>query len=138
MELNAALAAADTLLAVASIACMVAGYRAIRRRDIERHRAFMLAAAATSAAFMILFVTRFVVFGFAPYGGSGAGKVVYYVVLLIHEPLAVINIPLVLVALVLGLRRSSAHPEVARPAFFIWLAAASTGVLLFVLLYLWP
>ncbi|HEY8145276.1 MAG TPA: DUF420 domain-containing protein [Kofleriaceae bacterium] len=136
MELNAALAAADTLLATASIACMVAGYRAIRRRDIERHRGLMLAAAATSAAFMVLFVTRFATFGFAPYDGGGAGKVVYYIVLLVHEPLAVINIPLVLVALVLGLRRSSAHPEVARPALLIWLVAASTGVLLFVLLYL--
>ncbi len=136
MELNAALAAADTLLATASIAFMVAGYRAIRRRDIERHRGLMLAAAATSAGFMVLFVTRFATFGFAPYDGGGAGKVLYYIVLLVHEPLAVINIPLVLVALVLGLRRSSAHPEVARPALLIWLVAASTGVLLFVLLYL--
>lgn len=138
MELNAALAGANTILAIASIACMTAGYRAIRQRRIERHRAFMLAAAACSAAFMILFVTRFAVFGFKPFAGAGAWKVVYYVILLVHEPLAVINIPLVLVALVLGLRRSSAHREVARPALFIWLVSASTGVLVFAILYLWP
>ena len=138
MELNAALAAVDTLLATISIACLVAGYRAIRARRIERHRSLMLAAAASSAAFMVLFVVRFAAFGFAPFAGSGGWKVVYYAVLLVHEPLAVINIPLVLVALVLGLRRSSAHPEVARPALLIWLVAAATGVLLFVLLYLVP
>lgn len=138
MNLNAGLAAADTLLALASVAFMLAGYRAIRRRAVERHRALMLAAAASSAAFMVLFVIRFAWFGFAPFGGSGAGKVVYYAVLLVHEPLAVINIPLVLVALVLGLRRSSAHPEVARPAFFVWLTAATTGVLLYAILYLLP
>jgi putative membrane protein len=138
MDRNAALAAADALLAAASILFLLAGYRAIRARRIERHRAFMLAAAASSAAFMVLFVIRFAAFGFAPFAGSGGWKVVYYAVLLVHEPLAVINIPLVLVALVLGLRRSSAHPEVARPALLVWLVAAATGVLLFLLLYLVP
>lgn len=136
MDLDAALAAADALLATASIAFLVAGYRAIRARRIERHRALMLAAAASSAAFMVLFVFRFATFGFAGFAGTGGWKGLYYAVLLVHEPLAVINIPLVLVALVLGLRRSSAHPEVARPALLIWLVAAATGVLLYALLYL--
>jgi len=135
MELG--LATADTLLAVASIAFMVAGYRAIRARRIERHRALMLAAAASSAAFMILFVSRFAYFGFHPFAGAAAWRGVYYGLLFLHEPLAVINIPLVLVALVLGLRRASAHREVARPALVVWLIAASSGVLVYAMLYLW-
>ena len=135
---GATLAAADTLLAIASIALMLAGYRAIRARRIERHRAFMLGAAASSAAFMILFVTRFAWFGFHPFAGAGMWKGVYYGLLFLHEPLAVVNIPLVLVSLVLGLRRSSAHPEVARPALVVWLTAASSGVLVYAMLYLWP
>lgn len=136
MDLNAALALANAILTTGAIVCMVLGYTAIRRRRIERHRNFMIAATVLSAAFMGLFVYRFAVFGFQPFWGAGAWKVVYYVVLLAHEPIAVVNIPLVLVALVLGLRRASVHREVARPALLIWFLTAVSGVVIYVLLHL--
>ena len=136
MDLNGALALVNAVLTLASIACMALGYVAIRRRAIERHRNWMIAATAFSAAFMAVFVYRFAVFGFEPFQGQGAWKVVYYVVLLTHEPLAVVNIPLVLVALVLGLRRAKAHAEIARPALLIWFITAVTGVAVYVLLHL--
>ena len=137
MDLNSALALANALLTIGAIGCMALGYAAIRRRRVERHRNLMIAATALSAAFMGLFVYRFAVFGFEPFGGTGAWKVVYYIVLLTHEPIAVINIPLVMVALVLGLLRKDAiHREVARPALLVWFITAVTGVVVYVLLHL--
>jgi len=134
--LNSALALANAVLTTGAIACMALGYAAIRRRQIDRHRNLMIAATVLSAAFMALFVYRFAVFGFQPFWGTGAWKVVYYIVLLTHEPIAVVNIPLVLVALVLGLRRASVHREVARPALLVWFITAVTGVAIYVLLHL--
>jgi uncharacterized membrane protein YozB (DUF420 family) len=128
------LAVLDTLFAAAAAVCLIAGHRAIRRRDITRHRNCMLGAFAGSAAFLGLFVVRFVTFGFR-YQGRGAARVVYYVLLFAHEPLAVISVPLACATLVLGLRRSRFHVEMAKPTLVIWLISCATGAVLFLFLH---
>jgi putative membrane protein len=135
--MNRALAAANALLTTASLVCMVAGWRAIRRREVVRHRSFMLAAAAFSAAFVVVFVIRFVRFGFTRFEGEGVWRGVYYAIFFSHEPLAVINVPLVVVSLILGLRGMvAAHREVAKIALPVWAYVAVTGVAIFAMLYL--
>ena len=129
------LALANTVLVAVGLISGLAGYRAIRARRERRHRTLMLVAFVCSALFLALFILRFALFGFAPYSGQGGWRVAYYIILFAHEPLAVISVPLVCVALVLGLRRHSAHVEIARPAAIIWLISAITGILLFVWLY---
>jgi putative membrane protein len=136
MTLEEALATANMLLSVATVIFLIAGWRAIRRRAIGTHRNRMLAAFACSAAFLILFGYRFVVYGFHPFAGHGAWRVVYYVVLFAHEPIAVITVPLAITAVALGLRRSKLHGEVARPTLVLWLISAITGVLVYILLYI--
>ena len=135
MTLDELLATIDAALILGTIVCAIRGYRAIRRRELTRHRDLMLAAFGFSAAFMILFVIRFVSFGFGDFTSQGGWRVLYYVVLFGHEPIAVLSVPLVLVTLVLGLRRSPAHVEVARPTLVLWLISAITGVLLYLVLY---
>ena len=132
--MNAHLAFANAALVATSAVCMGLGYRAIRRKQIERHRNFMLAAFVTSAAFMVVFVLRFVKFGRQPYHGSAT--IFYNVLFFSHEPLAVVSLPLVISAVVLGLKRiDHTHREVAQFALPIWLYAAVSGVALYVLLY---
>ena len=134
--MNVLLATCDVAASIVSLCFVIAGWRAIRRKQIALHRKRMLVATAASFAFLVLFVVRFATFGFAPFEGGGAGRVVYSVLLFSHEPLAVINIPLVLGALVLGLRRADAgHREVAPLAFWIWVYVLVTGILLFGILY---
>ncbi len=136
MSTNDALALANACSSTVAIVCMTLGFLAIRAKRVARHRAFMIGATAASALFMGLFVVRFVRFGFARFEGAGIVRGIYLAVFFSHEPLAVINIPLVACALVLGLRRSvRAHKEVARLALPIWLYVAVTGVMLYVLLY---
>ena len=139
MNFNGQLALANACLSTTSIVCMTSAFFAIRRKRVTLHRNLMISAVAASALFMVLFVVRFVRYGFAHFGGSGAMKVVYGIVFYSHEPIAVVNVPLVIAALVLGLRRSfRAHKEVAQWALPLWLYAAVTGVALYVLLYLVP
>ena len=135
-DLNRSLAFADTLLSAISIGFMITGWRAIRQKRVRRHRFCMSLAFASSALFMALFVVRFVKFGFQPFVGDGAARVFYQVVFFAHEPIAVVSIPLVVVAIGLAAAKSfQAHREVARFALPIWLYAATTGVLLYFLLY---
>ena len=139
MDLNDALALADACMSATSLACVLLGYAAIRARRLERHRKFMLAAVATSGAFMALFATRFALFGFEPSHARGGWRGAYLLLLLTHEPLAVINVPLTLAALVLGLRGArDAHRDVARVALPVWLYVLSTGLALYVVLYVYP
>jgi putative membrane protein len=131
---NARLAFANAAFVSISAVCMVLGYLAIRRKQITRHRNFMIAAFVSSAAFMVLFVARFVKFGRQPFHGSAT--VAYNVLFFSHEPLAVVSLPLVLSALILGLRRMDhTHRDVAQFALPIWLYAAVSGIALYVLLY---
>lgn len=135
-RLNAALALADTLMSATSLALMTAGFAAIRKKRTRRHRDLMLAAAAASFAFLILFVIRFAAFGFREYHGTGAARVFYRVLFFAHEPLAVLNIPLVLGALALGLSRAvAAHKDVAKLALPVWMFVSATGIVLYVVLY---
>jgi putative membrane protein len=136
VRLDDALALANASLSTIAIVCMIRAYFAIRAKRVAQHRNLMLAAAGASAVFLCLFVLRFVRFGFAHFRGGAVLHGIYYFVFFSHEPLAVINVPLVLCALVLGLRRSfRAHKEVARMALPVWLYVAVTGVILYVLLY---
>ncbi|HEY5927687.1 MAG TPA: DUF420 domain-containing protein [Kofleriaceae bacterium] len=137
MELDGALALADTCATLVALVCAVFGYRAIRRRNIRLHKRLMLAAVVAAAVFLALFVYRFVQFGFAPPRFDGATLVVFRIVFFSHEPIAVVSVPLVLVAAILGLTGSyKAHREIARVALPIWLYAMVTGIAIYVFLYL--
>lgn len=136
MTLNSMLAGVNAVCTSASLACLVLGYRAIKRKQIARHERLMIGAFLTSALFMIVFVIRFATFGFAKFQGTGLVHWIYLPIFLSHEPIAVVNVPLAIATLVLGLRRSvAAHREVARFALPIWMFVAATGIALYVLVY---
>jgi putative membrane protein len=133
---NHALALANASLTTLAIVCMCAGYVAIRRRRVALHRNLMLVAAASGFVFLVLFVKRYVLFGPTAFRRTGFVHAVYYVVTYSHEPLAVINVPLVAVALILGLSGNyTGHREVARIALPVWLYVSVTGVIVYALLY---
>lgn len=137
--MNHALALTNALLTAGSLVCMIVGRRAIGRRDVRRHKRMMLAATLGGAGFVVVFVIRFVSFGFTRFEGHGVARVMYSVAFFSHEPLAVVNVPLVLVALGLGLRGAyPTHKEVARYALPIWIYVAATGILIYLFAYLLP
>lgn len=127
--LNAALNATSALF-------LVVAYRAIRRRDVERHRRWMLAASATSALFLASYLVYHAQVGSVRFLGTGPGRTVYFAVLLSHTVLAVVVLPLVLRTLFLGLkRRDDRHRRLAKWTFPIWLYVSVTGVVVYVMLY---
>lgn len=127
--INAALNATSAVL-------LVVAYRAIRRRDVARHRRWMLAAAATSALFLVSYLVYHAQVGSVRFLGTGAARAVYFTVLLSHTILAAAVLPLVLRTLFLGLkRRDDRHRRLAKWTFPIWLYVSLTGVVVYVMLY---
>ncbi|MBI5510370.1 MAG: DUF420 domain-containing protein [Deltaproteobacteria bacterium] len=127
--LNAALNATSALF-------IVAGVLSIRDGRRERHRRFMLAAVATSALFLVSYLTRSFLTGVHRFPGAGVVKAIYLVVLSSHMLLAVVVVPLVLVALGLALKeRFATHRKVVRFAYPVWLYVSVTGVVVYFMLY---
>ena len=127
--LNAALNAVAAVL-------LVLGHRQIRRGRIEQHRRFMLGAFATSALFLVSYLTYHAQVGSQPFTGQGPIRIVYFTVLVSHIILAALILPLALVTLRRGLRREDAkHRAIARWTLPIWLYVSVTGVVVYWMLY---
>ena len=127
--INAALNATSAML-------LVAGWRAIKSGDRDRHRAMMLAALATSTVFLVSYLIRVASSGTHPYPGSGIDKYIYLAILFGHMILAVVLVPLVLRAVQLALTgRFPQHRRIVRYTWPIWMTVSVTGVAVYVMLY---
>jgi len=134
-------AALDASLNGASAVLIAIGYAMIRARRILAHKACMLAASATSAAFLVSYVTyhyHLYKIGQQPvhFPGTGAPRVAYLAMLGTHTILAATLVPLIVITLVRALRsKFPAHKRIARWTFPIWAYVSVTGVLIYVVLY---
>jgi putative membrane protein len=136
MTLNDTLALINAVLTLVTLLLIRLGFAAIRRRDIRLHRALMLSAFGCACVFLVCFVARIILFGLKEFRGTGVARVGYYVLAASHDGLAVVNVPLVLVALGTGLTsRWAAHREVVRMALPVWTFVTVSGVAIYVVLY---
>src|SRR6185503_158588 len=128
-HLNAALNATSTVL-------LVAGWLLIKRRRIARHRAVMIAAVITSAAFLTSYVIYHANAGSKPFPGTGAIRTLYFAILIPHVILAAAVLPPILITFTRGLRRDDVrHRRIARKTLPVWLFVSVTGVIVYVMLY---
>ena len=119
---------------------LLTAYVFIRRRDIDRHRRFMLAACFTSVAFLACYVTYHTIRGgvVTKFAGEGVWRTVYLTILGTHTVLAVVILPLVIMSVYNGLKmRVPQHRRVARWTFPLWMYVSITGVLVYFFLYHW-
>lgn len=127
--LNASLNALSAVL-------IVTGYVMIRRGRRELHKRFMLAALATSTAFLVSYVVYHANAGSRPFQGVGMIRVVYFGILITHVILAAVIVPLVLTTVVRGLRAQlDRHVKIARWTLPLWLYVSVTGVVIYLMLY---
>jgi putative membrane protein len=124
-----------SLNAIAAV-LLVSGYVMIRRRRIDAHRRFMLAAFATSALFLVSYVVYHANVGSKPYSGRGPIRAVYFSILFTHVVLAAAILPLAIITLTRALReRFDRHVPIARWTLPIWLYVSVTGVIVYLMLY---
>jgi putative membrane protein len=138
--LNAGLNALATVL-------MSAGYLCIKTGHKIAHRTFMLSAGVVSAFFLVGYLTHKALKGAAAgagealhtqFGGEGAIRIVYYVMLITHVLLAISIAYLVPRTFALALQgHYERHKKWAKIVFPIWYYVSVTGVLVYFFLYQW-
>lgn len=113
-----------------------AGYLFIRRGQRALHKKCMLAALATSTAFLISYVVYHAHTGSRPFPGHGSIRILYFTILITHVVLAATILPLALTTAARGLRAQYArHVKIARWTLPIWFYVSVTGVVIYLMLY---
>jgi uncharacterized membrane protein YozB (DUF420 family) len=119
---------------------LLIGYILIRRKKIQLHKRFMLAACTSSVLFLICYVTYHSLRGgiVTRFAGTGFWRTFYITMLTTHTILAVVIVPLAIISVWNGLKmRVPQHRRVARWTFPLWMYVSVTGVLVYFFLYHW-
>jgi len=133
----------NALVSAAAIGTIVAGIRAIRRGEVDRHRQLMVATFGLFVAFLVLYLYRVTLVGPTEFAGPAVVETyVYFPLLAIHILLAIVAIPAVYYTLLLAasypiseLSRTN-HPRAGKVAATLWLVSFSLGIVVYAMLYL--
>lgn len=136
MPTGTALAALSEVCMVGSAVCVAFGWSHIRRGHVRTHRRWMLTATALGASFFVLYVLHTVLIGDTAFGGPLRWHAGYLVFLQTHSVLATVAGVLGVVTLRRALRgRFTSHRRIAPWTAVLWLIAAASGLMVFLLLY---
>lgn len=134
------LPAVNASLNALSTVFILAGITFIKSDRKQAHIVSMLAALVTSTAFLACYLT----YHFAKAGHvtlfthPGWPKILYFIILGTHVPLAGLTVPLVIMTITPAFQaRYDKHRRIARWTFPIWLYVSVTGVLVYLMLYVW-
>jgi uncharacterized membrane protein YozB (DUF420 family) len=129
---NACLNASATIV-------LLGGLWAIKSGRRELHGRLMVTATVISALFLASYLYyHFAIKLMTPYNGRGIARTLYLALLASHVVLAMVNAPMVVRTLYLAWREDwPRHRAWARWTFPIWLYVSVTGVLVYLVLYVW-
>ena len=127
----------NTSLIVISGFFLLLGYFFIKsQRNIVLHRRSMLTATAFAAAFLVVYVSRALLFETKLFAGEGWVRTVYLTILVVHTIVATLVGPFALVTLRRGLRGDyGKHRQIARITFPMWLFVVVSGWVVYWMLH---
>ncbi|MDR3406657.1 MAG: DUF420 domain-containing protein [Chthoniobacter sp.] len=131
--INASLNALSTVF-------ILAGIVSIKNDRKLAHIVSMLAALVTSTAFLACYVTYHAMKAgvVTRFTYPGWPKVLYFFILFTHIPLAFLTVPLVFMTIIPAFKGIyDKHRRIAKWTFPIWLYVSVTGVLVYMMLYVW-
>ncbi|HZY78808.1 MAG TPA: DUF420 domain-containing protein [Cyclobacteriaceae bacterium] len=114
---------------------LVVAVQSIKNGKQKRHENIMKTCIGLSASFLVMYVAYHMTSEPTAYGGEGALKYVYYVILISHILLSVAITPLVLFTFSRALSRNfERHRRLAKFTYPIWLYVAVTGVIVYLMI----
>lgn len=130
------LAHVDAILNALAFVLLSGALVAIKRGNVELHKRLIFAAVGVSAAFLACYLVYHFNAPAVKFGKQGWIRPVYFVLLISHIVLAVVQVPLILRTLYLGLQdRREQHKKWAKVTAPIWLYVSITGVIVYLMLY---
>ncbi|MBZ5644969.1 MAG: DUF420 domain-containing protein [Acidobacteriia bacterium] len=133
--------ALNAILNGASGVFVLTGFAMIRAKRVLAHKTCMIAATATSTAFLVSYlIYHYNLYvsgaGTVHFPGAGVPRYAYLTMLTTHTILAAVIVPLVIISLVRAFRGNfPAHKKIARWTLPLWAYVSVTGVLIYVVLY---
>ena len=107
----------------------------IKKKDIKTHKNLNILTFILSALFLVSYIIFHATGIKTSYGGVGAIRTVYYVILITHIILAAIVLPLVLFSFQKGLQmKVEEHRKLVRWTYPIWLYVTVTGVIVYLMI----
>ena len=108
---------------------------AIKNGKRELHQNIMKTCIGLSVLFLLMYIAYHMTSESTTYGGEGAMRYVYFIILVSHIVLSIVIIPLVLKTYAFAyLQNFKSHRKWARIAFPIWLYVAITGVVVYLMI----
>jgi putative membrane protein len=100
----------------------------IKLGNVRMHRATMVMAMLLSVLFLLSYVAYHITNDPTRYGGEGAMRTIYFILLATHIIFAAVSLPFILFTFIAGwTNRFAAHRKLARWVFPMWLYVAVTG-----------
>ena len=126
----------STIFIVLSAILVAIGWVLVRKRKIEAHKKTMFAAAIAALIFFIIYMSRTIFVGNTAFGGPDDIKIYYTIFLIFHIILATTGAVFGLVTIWLGYKNNiKKHRKIGPITSVIWFFTATTGVMVFSLLY---
>jgi putative membrane protein len=128
---------------------LITAYIAVRRMRYELHKKLMLIAMALSVLFLVSYICHHLFAGETRFGDlnhdgvmsesektvAGSARIIYYILLGTHIPLAGIILPFILFTAYRSLTGEyEKHKKLARITLPIWLYVAITGVIVYLMI----
>lgn len=128
----------NAILNATSGILLTCGYIFIRSRRVQAHRACMISALISSTLFLISYLVYHYYVGATRFAGTGAARIIYFIILTTHTILAAVIVPFVIVTVTRALRdQFPQHKRIARWTLPMWLYVSVTGVIVYMMLYHW-
>ena len=107
----------------------------IRKKNIEMHKRINIVTFSLSSVFLVSYVMFHYFVKETHFGGEGAIKTIYYVILITHIILAAVVLPLIMLSFHRGLQMQvQLHKKLVRWSYPIWLYVTVTGVIVYIMI----
>ncbi|MFC6757861.1 MULTISPECIES: DUF420 domain-containing protein [Haloarcula] len=130
-------------VSAAAIGTILAGLRAIRAGDVDRHRTLMVVSFLLFGLFLTVDFYRLAVVGPTAFAGPAVVETYLYLPLLVgHAAVALLTFPAVYYALLVGVTNprgtlpATRHAGAGRVAAALWLLTFGSGLVIYAMLHL--
>lgn len=114
---------------------LVAGLFTAKQKKYELHKKIMMFAIILSVLFLLSYIAHHLLTDETKFGGEGAIKTIYYIILFTHIPLAGIVLPFILFTAYRALiGEYEEHKKLTRLTWPIWFYVAVTGVIVYLMI----
>ncbi len=108
---------------------------AIKKKNVELHKKLMLGAVVFGVLFLVNYIMYHISNEETKFGGEGVVRVFYFVLLITHILLAIVEVWFILRALYYAMNEDfEKHVKIVKFAFPIWLYVSVSGVVIYLMI----